>query len=189
MRKYCCAASLLLLLSVYSIAQTSKRPMRPGDVYRLQTTGDANVSPEGQWIAYTVSTIDSAKDKRNSDIWMVSWDGTQTVQLTSSPDNESSPRWSPDGKYISFMAARLGGNSQVWLLDRRGGEAVKLTDVKNDIAGYSWSPDSKKLLLTMRDVKDTSKNKAPQPYVINKFHFKQDVSGYQYDTSRTHQPK
>lgn len=186
MRKYIYAASLLLFLSAHSFAQTAKRPMRPGDIYRLQTTGDANVSPEGQWIAYTVSTIDSAKDKRNSDIWMVSWDGTQTVQLTSSPDNESSPRWSPDGKYISFMAARLGGTSQVWLLDRRGGEAVKLTDVKNDIAGYSWSPDSKKLLLTMRDIKDTSKNKVPQPYVINKFHFKQDVSGYQYDTSRTH---
>lgn len=186
MIKYACTVSMLSILFTVSIAQVARRPMRPGDIYRLQTLADANVSPDGQWIAYTVSTIDSAKDKRNADIWMVSWDGTQTVQLTSSPDNETSPRWSPDGKYISFIAARLGGTAQVWLLDRRGGEAIKLTDVKADLSGYSWSPDSKKLLLLMKDAKDTAKNKAPQPYIINKYRFKQDVSGYQYDTARTH---
>ncbi len=137
----------------------------------MQSTADANISPDGTWVAYTVSTIDSAKDKRNSDIWMASWDGLQTVQLTNSPDNESSPRWSPDGKFISFVAARLGASSQVWLLDRRGGEGIKLTDVKGDITTYSWSPDSKKLVLVMKDPKDTSKTKPPQPYLINKFRF------------------
>ena len=186
MTNYFLAACLLCFLFTYSFAQTNKRLMRPADIYRLQTISDANVSPDGQWIAYTLSTIDSAKDRRNTDVWMVSWDGTQTVQLTSSPENESSPRWSPDGKYISFLAARLGVSSQVWLLDRRGGEGIKLTDVKADITSYSWSPDSRKLLLVMKDVKDTSKSKPPQPYVINKFRFKQDVSGYQYDTGRTH---
>lgn len=178
--------SLLLFLFFYGFAQTPKRLLRSGDIYRLQTMSDANISPDGQWVAYTVSTIDSAKDKRNSDIWMQSWDGKQTVQLTNSPDNESAPRWSNDGKYISFLAVRPAGNSQVWLLDRRGGEGIKLTDVKADITTYSWSPDSKKLLLVMKDARDTSKSKPPQPYVINKFRFKQDISGYQYDTSRTH---
>lgn len=186
MIKYYCAFSLCFFLILGSFAQTARRPMRPGNIYQLPTISDAAVSPDGQWITYTVSSIDSAKDKRNTDIWMVSWDGTQTVQLTSSPDNETSPRWSPDGKYISFVAARTGGTAQVWLLDRRGGEAIKLTDVKNDLAGYSWSPDSKKLLLLMKDAMDTAKNKPPQPYIINKFRFKQDVSGYQYDTARTH---
>lgn len=160
--------------------------MRPGDIYRLQMLSDPNVSPDGNWVAYTLTSIDSAKDRRNADIWMVSWDGSQTVQLTNSPDNESSPRWSPDGKYISFMSARMGGTTQIWLLDRRGGEAIKLTDVKASITSYSWNPDGKKLLLVMRDAIDTARNKPPQPYVINKFTFKQDVTGYQYDTSRTH---
>lgn len=181
-----CSLSLLLFFFFYGFAQSAKRLLRSGDIYRLQTMSDANISPDGQWVAYTVSTIDSAKDKRNSDIWMQSWDGKQTVQLTSSPDNESAPRWSNDGKYISFLAVRPAGNSQVWLLDRRGGEGIKLTDVKADITTYSWSPDSKKLLLVMKDARDTSKSKPPQPYVINKFRFKQDISGYQYDTSRTH---
>lgn len=180
--------SLLLLFCFAGIvhAQNGKRTLRPGDIYRLQNLSDANISSDGKWVAYTVSTIDSAKDKKNSDIWMVSIDGKETVQLTNTPDNESSPRWSPDGKYISFTASRLGGTSQVWLLDRRGGEGIKLTDTKGDLGAYSWSPDSKKLVLTMKDQKDTAKNKPPQPYVINKFRFKQDISGYQYDTGRTH---
>src|SRR4051812_29758498 len=155
---------LFILLSFSSLAQTPKRLLRPGDIYRMRTVGDANVSPDGQWIAYTVSTIDSAKDKHNSNIWMVSMDGKQTVQLTNSSDNESYPRWSPDGKYISFMSARQGSTTQVWILDRRGGEGIKLTDAKGDLSGYSWSPDSKKLLLVMKDPKDTAKNKPPQPY-------------------------
>ncbi|MEJ7681923.1 MAG: DPP IV N-terminal domain-containing protein [Segetibacter sp.] len=72
------------------------------------------------------------------------------------------------------------------MLDRRGGEGIKLTDTKGDLVSYSWSPDSKKLVLEMKDPKDTAKNKPPQPYLINKFRFKQDITGYQYDTSRTH---
>lgn len=178
--------AFFIILPFTSSSQIPKRLLRPADIYRIQTLSDANVSPEGTWIAYTVSTMDSAKDRRNSNIWMVSMDGKQEVQLTNSTDNESNPRWSPGGKYLSFISAREGGTSQVWLLDRRGGEGIKLTDAKGDLNSYSWSPDGKKLVLAMKDPKDTSKNKPPKPYVINKFRFKQDVTGYQYDTSRTH---
>jgi dipeptidyl aminopeptidase/acylaminoacyl peptidase len=176
----------VVLSSVQLFSQTFKRALRPGDIYRLQTLSDANISPDGEWITYTVSTIDSAKDRRNADIWMVSWNGKQQVQLTNSSDGETSPRWSPDGKYISFLSSRQSGSSQIWLLDRRGGEGVKLTDLKGDLTSYSWSPNSKKLLLVMKDAADTGKNKPPKPYIINKYKFKQDVSGYQYDTGRTH---
>src|SRR5438128_8731894 len=122
MNRTFCVFIFLISIGFNSYSQSFKRPLRPGDIYRLQTLSDANISPDGQWIAYTVSSIDSAKDKRNADIWMVSWDGKQHVQLTNSPDGESSPRWSPDGKYLSFLSARQGGSSQIWLLDRRGGE-------------------------------------------------------------------
>jgi dipeptidyl aminopeptidase/acylaminoacyl peptidase len=175
-----------LALQLFSEAQPSKRPLLPGDIYRLQTIGDPQIAPDGQWVAYTLASVDSAKDKRNTDIWMISWDGKQTVQLTSSTDNETAPRWSPDGKYLSFTAARQGGTNQVWLLDRRGGEAIKLTDGKGDLTDYDWSPDSKKLVLVMKDPLDTAKSKPPKPYVINRYKFKQDISGYLYDLRNTH---
>lgn len=175
-----------LLLSGIGFSQDVKRNLRPGDIYRLQTTGDAQISPDGKWLAYTLITVDSAKDKRNTDIWMMSWDGTETIQLTNSLDGESSPRWSPDGKYISFTAARNGSSSQVYLLNRLGGEAIKLTDIKGELNDYDWSPDGKKILLTIKDYEDTSVKKGNKPYVIDRYRFKQDISGYQYDKRKTH---
>ena len=80
------------------VAQTAKRAVRVGDMYRLRNVGAPEISPDGQWVAYTVTSLDSAKDKSNTDVWMASWDGTQVIQLTSSPDAETTPRWSPDGQ-------------------------------------------------------------------------------------------
>ena len=186
LKKINLSAFIILVLPLMATSQTEKRSLRPGDLYRLQTTGDAQISPDGKWVTYTLTTIDSAKDKRNTDIWMMSWDGTEKVQLTNSPDGESSPRWSPDSKYVSFTASRSGGSSQVYLLNRLGGEAIKLTDVKGDLGDYAWSPDGKKLLLTIKDYEDTATKKGNKPYVIDRYHFKQDVSGYQYDNRKTH---
>ena len=161
------------------LREIPSRKIRPSDVYRLQSLGDPHVSPEGNWVSYVLTSVDTAKDKRNSDVWMVSWDGRQSVQLTNSPDGESSPRFSPDGKYLSFLSSRQGAKgSQVWLMDRRGGEGRKLTDVKGELSDYKWSPDGKKLLLVIQDPPDTSKTKTPKPYVIDRYHFKQDIKGY-----------
>ena len=177
---------LFLGLHYISTSQTQKRYLRPGDIYRLQSSGDAQISPDGKWMVYTLTTADSAIDKRNTDIWMMSWDGTESVQLTNSPDGENSPKWSPDGKYISFTTARNSGSNQVYLLNRLGGEAIKLTDVKGDLGDYAWSPDGKKLLLTIKDYEDTAGKKINKPYVIDRYHFKQDISGYQYDKRKIH---
>ena len=178
----------LLLLSLCAFA-ADKRPLNLDDLNRMHDVGSPEVSPDGQWIAYTVSTIDKEGDKRDSDVWMVSWDGKQNIHVTYSPEPESSPRWSPDGKFLAFTSSRPGkakGN-QVWLLDRRGGEARQLTGVKQNLAEFQWSPDATKLLLVMRD-KDELEDAPPpapgapakpaKPIVIDRYHFKQDVQGY-----------
>ena len=85
---------LALLVSAAPAAQT-RRALTLDDHSRIVTVGDPQRSPDGAWVAYTVSTIDAEKDRRNTDIWMVKWDGSEQLQLTSSPDSESSPRWSP----------------------------------------------------------------------------------------------
>jgi len=173
---------LALLLCVVSPAVFSQRPITPSDVYKIKSLSDPQVSPEGKWVAYVLSTPDSAKDKSNAHIWMASWDGTEYVKLTSSPDGENHPRWSPDGKYLTFLSSRYETkSSQIWRMDRRGGEAEKLTELKYNISDYVWSPDSKKILLTIHDQEssdEAEKKKSLKPIVIDRYHFKSDGDGY-----------
>ena len=112
-------------------AQPAKRPLKLDDLARFRNVGDPQISPDGQWIAYTVSTIDAKEDKSSTHIWLAKYDGTNDRQITFSNDSEGAPRWSPDGKYLSFTSSRSSGKpgvrgSQLWLLDRSGGEAYQL---------------------------------------------------------------
>ena len=171
-----CSALLLVASSLFA-----QRPLRPSDVYRLKSVSAPAVSPDGQWIAYTLSSVDSANDKRNSDIWMTDLAGRTHLQLTFSEDGESQAAFSPDGQLLSFISARGKlDHAQIWVMDRRGGEARQLTKVAGDISEYYWSPDSKKILLLMRDLEraDSLSSKPRNPIVIDRIHFKQDVEGY-----------
>src|SRR4051794_11269520 len=123
-------------------AQTGKRPLSLDDLGRLKDVRDPQCSPDGKVVAFVVSSTDVKEDKTNSHVWMVGVDGRDERQVTSSQDSESSPKFSPDGKYLSFTPSRPGkakGN-QVWLLDRSGGEAFQATEVKGRLQGYEWSP-------------------------------------------------
>jgi len=177
--------------AVYSTEQPAKRPVKIDDFARLRAVGDPQLSPDGKWVAYTVGTIDLEKDKRDTDLWMVGWDGGEEIRLTSSPEGENRPRWSPDNRYIAFLASRGDEDqkkkgSQVWLLDRRGGEAQCLTDIKGGISDYSWSPDGKRLVLVVSDPdpddepekKEGWKRKTKPPLLIDRYHFKADREGY-----------
>ena len=88
-------------------AQASKRPITLDDMIRLKSVGDPQVSPDGKWVAYSVGTVDAEKERRDSDLWMTSWDGSQKIRLTAAADSsENQPRWSPDNRYLAFVASR-----------------------------------------------------------------------------------
>jgi dipeptidyl aminopeptidase/acylaminoacyl peptidase len=179
--------TLIVLLFIASLS-AERKPLKLDDLSQLREVRDPQCSPDGQWVAYTVSTIDAKEDKSSGHVWMIGYDGKADRQVTSSTDSESSPRWSPDGKYLSFTSSRPGKakGSQVWLLPRAGGEAMQLTDLKGRLQGYEWSPDSTKLALVIGDPDPDAdppgdapaKPKTPKPIVIDRYKYKQDVQGY-----------
>jgi dipeptidyl aminopeptidase/acylaminoacyl peptidase len=188
MLRSCSTLALLIALGSPS-ALFAQRPLNLDDLARLHDVSSPKLSPDGKWVAYTVSTIDQDADKRATHIWMANWEGTQEIQLTNGSESESSPRWSPDGKYLSFTSSRPGQakGSQIWVLDRQGGEARQLTHLKDyNISQYEWSPDAKKIALVLREkdeaerdeVKPPAKPKPPKPIVIDRYHFKRDIEGY-----------
>jgi Tol biopolymer transport system component len=189
-----CVLSSIALLS----AQTARRSLSLDDLAKMKEVRDPQCAPDGKSAVFVVSTTDMKEDKSSSHIWTVDIDGSHERQITSSQDSESSPRYSPDGHYLSFTSSRPGqarGN-QVWLLDRSGGEAFQLTEVKGRLQGYEWSPDSKRLALVVGDPdpetvdepatggaapaggNGSRENKVPKPIVIDRYKYKQDGQGY-----------
>jgi dipeptidyl aminopeptidase/acylaminoacyl peptidase len=176
---------------VFAADTPARRLLTLADLDRVLGVDDPQVSPDGQWVAYTVTKVDVAADKDDTDVWMTSWDGARSVRLTSSPDSEEKPRFSPDGRYLSFLSDRGSKKdeetAQLWLLDRAGGEAEKVTEVEGGIDDYAWAPDGKRLVFVVKDpdpeVKRAAEAKGdkkpkPKPLVIDRYQFKQDIEGF-----------
>ena len=177
------AAGLLLSLTLYAgealsggVAAQGRRPLGADDFYRVADLSDPRVSPDGAWVAYVVTINDREADAAKSAIWMTGWAGGQTLALTSAAEGTGKPRWSPDGRYLAFIATPAGSDKgQIMLLDRRGGDAQALTHVAGDIGEYAWAPDGKRLAYSMVESEPLS---PPKPIVIEAVHFKQDEVGY-----------
>jgi dipeptidyl aminopeptidase/acylaminoacyl peptidase len=120
---------------------------------------------------------------------MVSADGKETVALTEQTKGASNYNWSPDGKYISFLAEgkEEEEGSQLYLMDRRGGEPIQVTHIKGELEAYHWFKDGKHLIFTIKDFNyaDTAKSKNRKPYEIDRYRFKADYEGY-LDNRKTH---
>jgi len=184
-------------------AVTSPGAISVTDVFAFRDLHDPQMSPEGQWVAYTMGMVNREEDKNEERIWMVPAAGGEAIPLTAEDVSSSHPRWSPDGTYLAFLSARNEGKTQVWLLNRKGGEAQKLTDTPQDVDGFEWSPEGKRLVLVLRDAKPEEleeaktkekekegaekekKTKTPKPWVVDRLQFKQDTIGY-LDRRRTH---
>lgn len=184
--------TLLAMTAVAASGQDTVKSITADQLLTLKGVSDLQISPHERWIAYTVSSADTAKDKTFSQIWMVPADGGDPVPMTSRESSASRPRWSPDGKYLSFLAAKgENAKAQVWNLNRLGGEAIQVTRIKQGVSAYDWSPDGTRMLLVLKDpkpselTKDTKDDKKPLPHVIDRLFFKEDNEGY-LDRRRDH---
>jgi len=167
------------------LAAQAGRALTPEDWYRFQAVSDLRIAPDGAAVAYLVTSYDQESDESRGALWLANWAGDASVQLTRG-ESVSEPRFSPDGRYLSFLSARPAeGMTQLWVLDRRGGEPRQLTHVTGELTSYEWSPDSERLVLVMHASADAD-SKPPQPIVIDAFEFKHDKQGYLSAASRSH---
>src|SRR5216683_1791561 len=143
-----------------SAQQAAKHSIAFDDMIKLHRIAEPKVSPNGKWVAYTVTTPDMETNRGVSNIWVVATTGGAAMQLTQS-GHDSSPVWSPDGKTLAFLSSR-SGDSQVYLLSMEGSESHALTKISTGADIVKWSPDGKTIAFTSSvypDCKDDDCNK------------------------------
>jgi len=144
---------LLCLVTAHPVAQ-AKRAMTIVDTIEVPIVADPQVSPDGQRVAFLKLEADWPANRLVPHIHVASMDGTgEPVQLTFDARGESSPRWSPDGRTLAFVARRDGDTvGQIYLLPfAGGGEARRLTTLASPPASVAWSPDGQALYYLASD--------------------------------------
>ncbi len=118
-------------------------------------------SPDGRRVAFVVAeaVMEGEKSEWLSHIHLGAADGSGSRHLTRGDKSATSPRWSPDGRWLGFLSSR-SGKANVWRIDPDGGEAEMITDVKVGVTAFDWSPDGASLALVMRDGKSEDEEKA-----------------------------
>lgn len=190
---------LLALLTVATLAAAQNpRAVKPSDILRIASVSDAQISPNGEWVVYTVSAIDG--DRSSSSLWLARVGTTQRVMNAQNPNRDlempevrstltpllpsgwsgSGPRWSPDGSMIAFFSTRDSANG-IWVVSLRRREprfvaSVESTNFFITYAGesLSWSPDSKRIAYISATNETTAEegNKDKDPRVIDRIQYK-----------------
>ena len=163
-------ASLVVALCFVACSLASAgsgRRLEVEDALAFVDVGAPQWSPDGKWIAFTVTGWNRKEDRRDSHIYLVAADGGEPIKLTNGERGESQPQWSPDGARLAFLANRdvpaagaaapAGSRNQIWIISTRGGEAEKLTDEEAGVSQFRWSPDGRQIAYVVRD---TPKDKA-----------------------------
>ncbi len=144
-----------LAITVQSSAQLGLRGMLPEDYYRFIFVSDPQLSPNGEQVAFVRTHVSEDRQKRESNIWIVSTDGsTKPIQFTNGTADRS-PRWSLGGSKLAFLGKR-NKLTRVYIMSATGGEALSITPFDTTISAFEWAPDGSKMLLQMRTATDST---------------------------------
>jgi dipeptidyl aminopeptidase/acylaminoacyl peptidase len=134
------------------------------DLLNLKTLGGPQVSPDGAWVTYTVTSTDWKQDAFVTQVWLVHVASGRNFQATRGEKSCSSPAWSPDGAWLAFTSSRIGDKNQIFAIRPDGGEAIQLTNAENGVGGYAWSKDGSQIAFTTSDLEEKDV-KARKDYV------------------------
>jgi dipeptidyl aminopeptidase/acylaminoacyl peptidase len=146
--RLCRRLAALLLALATPLAATDSHPFAASDLVAMARLTDPRVSPDGSQVAFVLRTTDLAANRGRSDLWLVPLAGGDARRLTTAPENDTEPRWSPDGGSLFFLSSR-SGSSQVWRLPLAGGEAEPVTDLPLPVANLLVSPDGSHLAFSL----------------------------------------
>jgi dipeptidyl aminopeptidase/acylaminoacyl peptidase len=162
--------------------------MQPEDVYELVNAGDPRISPDGSRVAFVVTRVDQEANEYRGAIWVAPIDGSaEPRQFTSGERRDTTPRWSPDGKWLAFASNRGGDEKtpmNLYVIPAEGGEARRLTDRKESVEEIAWSPDSKRIAFNSRardDAYDEEDDKKRAPRRFRRVFHKLDSVGFTGD--------
>lgn len=151
------------------------RPMSIVDLIEMPSVGDPRVSPDGSHVLYVRNGADWDTNGTVSHIWRIGIDGAGDVQMTNGEEGESSPRWSPDGATIAFLANRHESeHTQIYLIATNGGEARALTEHPTAVGSIEWSPDGRWIYFTAQPEK-TEAEKARERVNDNVYRYEEDA--------------
>ena len=141
---------------------TGPRKLSAKDLYMVKRIGEAQISPDGNWVLYVLSSPSISDNKLFKDIYAVSVDGKETKQITSDDAADFNPRWSPDGKEIAYISDK-DGVPQIYKQAFPKGSPVKVTDLENGVSNMHWSPDGKHFSFTSEvKLQETTAEKYPK---------------------------
>jgi dipeptidyl aminopeptidase/acylaminoacyl peptidase len=165
-----------------------KRAMRPDDLHEIAWIREAEISPDGERIAFVVQRLDRESDETLASIWVVPVRGRAAArQVTSGEAKDGAPRWSPDGRWLAFTSKRDGDEAaQVYLMPAEGGEPRRLTSLSFGAGAPSWSPDSTRLLFSAKTGTPWPKDsKRAKPYRrIETLKYRMNGEGFTHDRVR-----
>lgn len=165
--------------------------MDASDILAFKTVPEAHLSPDGKRVAYVLSEIDVDRDEHRSTIWVVPADRGEAVQLTRGPKRDTSPRWSPDGRWLAFLSDRADERPQLYVLPTAGGEPTKLTALDAGAGPATWSADSRRIAFSARvwldpppQDREARERWEARPRHVTRAQYKADGQGYTFDFRR-----
>ena len=132
--------SLALLLLALSVASGADTPTLEQSL-STKSVGNAEISPDGKYVAYLVTQADWDENDFVSQVWIAVTATGETYQLTSGKKSSTAPQWSPDSKHLAFVSDREG-KRQIYVISPKGGEAHQVTTEENGVAAMAWRPGS-----------------------------------------------